>query len=783
MNNRKPLVLSVLASSIILLTACGGSDTKSPPAPSSAETYTVGTHPRFNPVVSDIPFNTDIIFAKAAVSDGTADLGVPTDAVRQAVNQMDGFSTSAYFDVLIDGSVDATTAVANQSVFLVELDTGAKDALVPANIVGVKGVAKFDVVVTSLDGQANNAIRIRPLEPLSAKSKYLVILTNDIKDSAGKALTRSWSYNALREADYAASSALLPLRSSILAWESLGGKFLSTMSGGGLSEVAAKEKIVLSYTFTTTDSLAPLVAMASPRAALLSQMLGKGLPMQEASQNINGLDAAGLLSTPSARAHGFSPHTGVDFNNFSSSLAANVGKLYTGFIKLPYYLSAPTQTNISQYITKNWQPDLTLAGMLGVTVPADVDGSYNVTYRYPFAAPQSVQSVPLQITLPNESWVPGYAGASDCSQIYSSTGYPTVIYVHGITSDRSSVVALAHTLASRCIATVAIDLPLHGVPANSAFVNVLNTEQSKLIPFSTLYGDDAPHERHFNVAGSAGNPQPMNFAAPTAADGSGAQFINLGYLANTRDGNRQAVMDLLNLNASLGAISATLNDEDLIGFDTTNLYVVGVSLGGILSGTFTTVNQLAMNNDAQAQFPATLNPIQGLVMSAAGTQVAQVLVNSPTFAPVIIGGLAQSGVMNNTTNFERFLYAAQTLLDSADPVNFAPVLGALRIPTLIQQINGDVVIPNSAASAPLTGTQALARLMEAEQIGLGETNLAGAAGLVQLSGGGHSSLLRPEGNAPEVTAELQTQVVTFILNNGRVVVGGGAPALVDVPTN
>src|SRR5690606_12823924 len=115
----------------------------------------------------DLPFNTDLIFAQAAASDGTADLGAPTDPVRAAVNALDGFSTSAYFDILIAGSVNPATVLPNQTVFLIEVETALndQDALNPANISGLVGPATYDTQVVSLDGGTNNVIRIRPTVP------------------------------------------------------------------------------------------------------------------------------------------------------------------------------------------------------------------------------------------------------------------------------------------------------------------------------------------------------------------------------------------------------------------------------------------------------------------------------------------------------------------------------------------------------------------------------------------------------------------------------------------
>ncbi len=780
-----------------LLVGCGGGDDKqTAPAPTAAEAFVAGTHPRFDPVISDVPFNTDLVFAKAAASDGTADVGTPSDTVRATLNGLDGFSTSAFFDVMVEGSVDSATVKPMQTVFLLQLNTGTNDALNPANITGIvtPPTASFDTRVVSLDGGTNNVIRIRPLLPLKSKAKYLVILTNDIKDAAGKPLTRSWAYNAIRDESYYTLNDLVPVRTAILGWETLASGFLSAVTPG-LTAAAAKDKLVLTYTFTTTDPQTTLIAMAAPRAALAATQIAAGVPAGTAVTAVSQLEAAGVLSTPKQRTLKVSAVTGLDMGVLSGGkLAGNVGKLYTGFIKLPYYLTAPGDLPFGTFLTRSWQPDRTLFGLIkpGETYPTDVDKtSYNVTYRFPFAAKTTEESVPLQVTLPMSGWVPGYAGSLTCGQIYAVSGYPVVIYVHGITSDRTSGLALAHTLASQCVATVAIDLPMHGVAANNAFVSVLNVEKSTTFPFATVYGTDAPHERHFNIAGPGGSPAPMNFTTPTSSDGSGAHFTNLGYLLNTRDNNREAVMDLLNLNASLKGLDTDFVQAQGAKLNLGNVNVVGHSLGGILSSVFTTVNQVAISNEAKVGLSSNLNPIRSLTASTAGTQVAQVLVNSATFAPVINAGLAKAGVNVGSSNYEKFLYAAQSAVDAGDPVNFTQLLATLRVPVLLQQVKNDAVIPNSADSAPLTGTAAFARLLGATQLGLGQTQLGYdsasekvISGIVKLNAGDHGSLLRPaEASAASlgITAEMQAQVASFVLGAGKVGVGSQAPTAIEIP--
>jgi len=763
----------------IALAACGGGS-DSVEDQSEGATF-LGTYPKFNPVTSDLPLNTDLVFAAAATSDGTANVGVATNPVESAINSLDGFSTNAYFDIAFEGSIDPASvctltdatvkmACAIPNVFLLPLNTGDADALDPANIVVSDAVdsgaiSLFTASVVSLDGGANNVLRVIPEQPLKAKTKYLVFVTNTIQDTSGEPIHASNSYDLLGESEPAVSGSLAAVRGAIQGWETIAGGVLA-FNGLAADPEAGKDQVAISYTFTTTDPIAPLVGMAAPRAALV----GQGVP----SAGVVQFESMGLLSTPDESALlGVPAATKADIGPLIG-LDADIASLYTGYIQLPYYLTTPETTSSASYTQDSWVPDATLAGALGTSVPVDVDGSTNVTYRYPFATEQSLETVPLQVTLPGSQ-----AAGGSCS-----APYPVVIYVHGITSDRSSVAALAYNLGNACVATVAIDLPLHGVTTDtSSLFYALNVENPSPSGLGTAFaplGDDAPRERHFN------DPA-----------GSGGQFINLAVLQNTRDNLRQGVMDLLNLNASLDAISANLDAQMLGTLDTGNVKVVGVSLGGIVGSVFATVNQMAMGAEGLAGFTSNLKPISGVVTSAAGGQLSQVLTNSLALGPTVNGGLAQAGVNQGTSNYEKFLYVAQSTIDSGDPVNFASTLGSLDVPVLMQQIVGggdasglgdskvytaDKVIPNSVEGAPLAGTTPLASLAGLSLPGgLGTVDASGL--LINIAIGHHASLLRPSEDGVTAattgeqiaTAELQTEVVSFVLSGGAAATVGSAP--------
>src|SRR5690606_12634235 len=86
----------------LILQGCGSSDdANSGSQPSGPAVVEPRTYPRCDAVNQDLPCTTDLIVAAAATGDGTANVGAATDPVRAALNMLDGFSTSAFFDVLI----------------------------------------------------------------------------------------------------------------------------------------------------------------------------------------------------------------------------------------------------------------------------------------------------------------------------------------------------------------------------------------------------------------------------------------------------------------------------------------------------------------------------------------------------------------------------------------------------------------------------------------------------------------------------------------------------------
>lgn len=164
-------------------------------------------------------------------------------------------------------------------------------------------------------------------------------------------------------------------------------------------------------------------------------------------------------------------------------------------------------------------------------------------------------------------------------------------------------------------------------------------------------------ERHFNfTANASGNPTAMNFDAGVGS--SGSLYINLQNFFNSRDKNLESQIDLVNLVASLGGIKANGATQT---FDTSQIFMAGHSLGTVaVTGAAATLNQ-----------STNLPDVIGTVLYAPASGITRMLENSPSFASLILNGLAAKGVEQGSANYETFMRVVQNAIDPADPINLA----------------------------------------------------------------------------------------------------------------
>ncbi|MGB0132971.1 hypothetical protein, partial [Dokdonella sp.] len=290
-------------------------------------------------------------------------------------------------------------------------------------------------------------------------------------------------------------------------------------------------------------------------------------------------------------------------------------------------------------------------------------------------------------------------------------------------------------------AVIAIDAPLHGITRTA----------------SPLYGSLGSTERTFNIDlinNTTGAPGPDGVIDP-----SGTWFINLPSLLTSRDNNRQAVADLIQLARAIPTARYTTSGG--VNFDGARIGFVGQSLGGILGTVFMGVNPT----------------VQTALLNVPGGGIANLLEGSPTFGPRIRAGLAGLGLTPGTADYAAFFVAAQTVIDSSDPINWAlagnNTLNASKN-LLIQEVVGggdvlpDQVIPNTVPGAPLSGTEPLIRILGLSSITESTQSPTGIRGAVRFTQGDHGSLLSPAAS-PGATVEMQGEMVSLQKSGGAAV--------------
>ncbi len=712
----------------------------------------------FSTTEGTIPVPNDLLFKDSL--DATLNLPDPEDVAQQglidAMNSLDGWSTTAPISFKVNHAIDPATLAAgptgNVRLFEVTLDVNPDTGL-------RLGTPVIDVVAEVADfvlaaASDNLSVAILPTTPLKPKTSYMLVVTNGLQDAGGVGVVRGESYLIASmtdaEAPLPADHPLVALRPFVHAMETM------ASTDTDVSPAIAKADIAVTATFTTQSTFevlaaAQLVALGSENLVIAS--LCPQLPF--------GCDSSTPMNTvPSATVN----TTSVGTTNTLLGAGPGLADVYVGSLTLPYYLTAAANDGSgaglvqdTAPLTERWQSRYTF-------FPGDPER--NVTRYNPLALQTGSETVPMLITLPN--------GAS--GQTQPGAGWPVVIFQHGITGNRTNLLGIADAFASQGFAAVAIDLPLHGLVATGGLHVGVTAGGLRERTFGL---DLVTQDSEGNV--TAATPDGV-------ADSSGAHFINLSSLQTQRDNLRQGVADLFAVqrmildNLDVDGVSAPA----ALDFDENNVHFVGHSLGAVVGTAFTALDGLATS-------PMLVTST--LAVPSAG--IPRMLEASVRFGPVVVGGLAAAGVVQGTPEFDSFMFAAQTVVDSGDPINFgaANAAGALT-PVLMQEVVGggpgggltDQVVPNNVATAPLSGTDPLAATMGILAAPVTTTTTTGAA-LVRFWEGTHSSLLDPDpdldANPLNATAnaEMQAQVMSWLLSGGtQITVGNnGANGVIELP--
>ncbi|MCF5860614.1 VolA/Pla-1 family phospholipase [Aeromonas veronii] len=803
---KKKLIYAAVVSA--LLAGCGGDDNKGDTT--SSLDYVLsganGVRPSvLAPRASDgtLKFSTE-----------TADLSNPVSAL----STLDGWSTTQPVQLVpatVTGvSVPAPAASEYVSaiapLYLLEL-TLDPVTLQPNGVKGGKPlVYGTDFVVTGGDGKLN----LVPLKPLNPSSYYMIVATDALKDSRGTPLKAGGDYSSFKSTAGATTQ-----EQTINGLISLQEGLFKAATG------ITSDRVIFSDWFATQSGADVLLAVKSAAASVLKspsldaaalwKQDARGNTSLPATYTISGLNSGVDFLTQLAN-EPFLPQDQKDALTAAFGVGtplngvAQLTKVYTGTVKLPYFLSTPAIAGSwDKAKTQSWHGaipslyaianalkagdsevigglvgsgvDPALLGeliadpsrqsellteaskLIGVTLTSGgkpLDAERNIGRFNPLPTLTEVQSVPLRI----------FAAAP------LNTITDVIIYQHGVTSIKENAYALALgqigaglqvTPTAKNVAVVVIDHPLHG-------------------------------ERGYALSGSMDTVTTSENPTP---------YLNLGYLTVARDNLKQSVADLLGLRLAVGLANAKGLGGQLGGAGL-KVHFLGHSLGAITGANLLAVaNQTTGSAQADALFKFDTG---GLAMPGGG--IAPLLLNSPSFGPTIKMSVLTAGSpelkagfaayepncktvkatcfvneflpsLNATTQaaavttLQSYSFAAQTVLDSADPINLGSGV-AKSFPLFATEIVGDgalnlpdQVIPNSIASAPLGGTEPLFKVLGLQEL-KGSGVLPAGHHAVRFLKGGHSSLLAPDENfdpTGAVTAEIQTQFASFFMSGGAAV--------------
>lgn len=254
---------------------------------------------------------------------------------------------------------------------------------------------------------------------------------------------------------------------------------------------------------------------------------------------------------------------------------------------------------------------------------------------------------------------------------------PVVVFGHGVMTERRFVLAVADALAQKGFAAIAIDLPFHGTRTHCIAggpISVVDPRTGELLSLPPCQsGSTCSADGRCVDAAGQGNRLAqwpvLNY--PVA---SGAAFLEIEHIANTKDHFDQAVLEL-------SALVRSLHEGDwqpVIGapVDRQRIFYAGQSLGAILGATLLAVQPT----------------IRRAVLNVPGADLVDMFGDSTWFGPQVTGFFTREQIEPDSYEAERFLDVARWIVDAVDPHNLGPAIGARSL--MLQMATLDFIIPN-----------------------------------------------------------------------------------------
>ena len=251
-----------------------------------------------------------------------------------------------------------------------------------------------------------------------------------------------------------------------------------------------------------------------------------------------------------------------------------------------------------------------------------------------------------------------------------------VVYQHGINRNKDDFAAVANTFAGAGLATIAIDSWNHGTRTYE------DADGDGLVESTTSMDSNNP--------GDSG----LLYIRPDNP------FLSVGYTVQT-------LVDIGQLTIMLKSNTALLSSLGLTVADDPTLHFVGHSLGGIF-GSMASVLLGSLGTP----------PYTRMVLNTPGGDLTDIVLQSPTFGPVIKAGVAETlGLPNPSPELNATMLGLELgTMHALAAGNVEPLIFANRdtpASILLQEIKGDNVVPNSNSEL-LARTMGLTKMKDGE---------------------------------------------------------------------
>lgn len=490
-----------------------------------------------------------------------------------------------------------------------------------------------------------------------------------------------------------------------------------------------------------------------------------------------------LAALPSVAAAGISPDDVAEASLFTTqSITAVSTKIRSQLRATPVSFSSPAGTRtvfpMSSVATVQWSRQLTATGPLADPVFLPTPALFGVgtiafgTYDSPdyenadevipavgsrtgVPAVQSTNHLQFTLFLPT-----GTAPAG---------GWPVAIFGHGFTDSKNGAPwAVAGTLASNKIASIAINVVGHGFGADGTYT-VTRVDGSTTTFAAGGRGFDQNHDG-------------------TIDSTEGVSAVGAQSLIGNRDGLRQTVVDIMQLVKELKA-GVDVDGDGMPDLSTSRIYYAGQSFGGIYG-----TQLLGLEPDIRAGVP-----------NVPGGPIIEIARLSPAFRPLV--GIAlitrTPSLYNNPTpdafftNFDENMPlrnlplvvddvpGAEAIADLIDNTEWAQQAGNpaayapyLTRPVIFQFARGDKTVPNPTTSAILRACGC------ANRATLFRNDLAHAAAGTSTNPHTFLTNIDPTKPGAPFAFAAQQQIATFFTSDGAVTIDPDGPGpFFETPTS